>query len=243
MFYNYFSGPSALTVNITKNITNSSVVVQWDTVDDVQDTNYTVTWAIANESNVTLVNTEQTSYTLTGLTLNTVYNINVTATNKCGQGDEVGTSVSLSEDTTSSNSGISPYVTTVNRIFTVVFTIIPTSVIDIDGSSTAKSSFTMVTPPTANTVQSNEFSTSVSLSEDNTSINSGSSPTITTANHTFTIVPTIIPTSVTNIDGSNTAKSSFASVTPPTASTAGVPVTATSDSVLPTPTTYFTNSK
>ena len=115
-----------MTVNITKNITNSSVVVQWDTVDDVQDTNYTVTWAIANESNVTLVNTEQTSYTLTGLTLNTVYNINVTVTNKCGQSDEFRTSVSLSEGKTSINSGISPTITTASHIFTIAPTIIPT---------------------------------------------------------------------------------------------------------------------
>ena len=131
-----------------KKITNSSVVVQWDTVDDVQDTNYTVTWAMANESNVTLINTEQTSYALTGLTLNTVYNINVIATNKCGQSDEFNTRVSLSESTTRISSTIT---TIVNHTFTIAPTVIPTSVTSVESSSTAKSSFAMVTPPTAST--------------------------------------------------------------------------------------------
>ena len=172
-------------MNIIKNITNSSVVVQWDTVDDVQDTNYTVTWTIANESDVTQVNTEQTSYTLTGLTLNTVYNINVTATNKCGQGEEFRTSVLFSEVT---SSGISPTIITVNSTLTVVPTTIPTSVTNI-----AESSFATVTPPTASTTVVHVTATSDSFVFPTPTTDF----TVTTVNRTFTVVPTTTPTSVT----------------------------------------------
>ena len=222
-------------MNITNNITNSSVVVQWDTVDDVQDTNYTVTWAVANESNVTQVNTEQTSYTLTGLTLNTVYNINITATNKCGRGEEFRTTISFSEVTSPINSGISPTITTVNRTFTIVPMITPTSVVNI-----AKSSFGTVTPPTATTtvVPVNATTDSVVFPTPTTYF------IIATVNHTLNVVPTTTPTSVTGSEGPSTAESSFSTVTHTYASTTVVvPITATSDSVFPTPTTYFTDSK
>ena len=176
-------------MNIIKNITNSSVVVQWDTVDDVQDTNYTVTWTIANESDVTQENTEQTSYTLTGLTLNTVYNINVTATNKCGQGEEFRTSVLFSEVT---SSGISPTIITVNSTLTVVPTTIPTSVTNI-----AESSFATVTPPTASTTVVHVTATSDSFVFPTPTTDF----TVTTVSLTFTVVPTTTPTSVTGSEG------------------------------------------
>ena len=107
-----FVGPPALTVNITENTerSNSSIIVQWDDVDDSLTTTYIVTWTSERDHithPVTL--TEQSSYTITGLTLDTVYTITVTASNKCGQGPEYSTSVSL---TTSSISSISPTTTT-----------------------------------------------------------------------------------------------------------------------------------
>ena len=73
-----------------------SVVVQWDKVDDSLLTNYTVIWTSDGTNSIqshTL--TEQSSYTITELTLDTVYTITVTASNKCGQGPEYSTSVSL----------------------------------------------------------------------------------------------------------------------------------------------------
>ena len=100
MFLNCcFAGPPALTVNIIKNTESSSIVVQWDEVDDSLDTTYIVIWSIYDHK--TLL--EQSSYTITGLTLDTVYTIIVTASNKCGQGPEYSTSVSLTTDTTSTN--------------------------------------------------------------------------------------------------------------------------------------------
>ena len=89
-------------MNIIKNAESSSVVVQWDKVDDSLPTTYTVTWTSERYLNDIQSKTieEQSSYTITGLTLDTVYIITVYATNKCGTGPEYSASVSL---TTSSN--------------------------------------------------------------------------------------------------------------------------------------------
>ena len=69
-------------------------------VDDfLTTTNYTVTWTIGTTpiDSATLI--EQTSYTITGLTLDTVYTITVTAANECGQDPEYVTSVSFPSGT------------------------------------------------------------------------------------------------------------------------------------------------
>ena len=91
-----FSEPSDVTVSVTKNITNLSAVVQWDVMDDsLTTTNYTVTWTMRNTPINSAILIEQTSYTITGLTLDTDYTITVTAANECGQGPEYVTSVSF----------------------------------------------------------------------------------------------------------------------------------------------------
>ena len=71
-----FTGPPALTVNIMKNTESSSIVVQWDEVDDFLPTTYSVTWT-SEIDHIVQVKTliEQSSYTITGLTLDTVYTI------------------------------------------------------------------------------------------------------------------------------------------------------------------------
>ena len=88
-----FIGPSALTVNITKRIESLSIVVQWDRVDDFLPSTYTVTWTDDRDLHGVDTVVEQTSYTITGLTLDTVYTITVTAANMCGQGPEFRTSI------------------------------------------------------------------------------------------------------------------------------------------------------
>ena len=107
-----FSGPSTLQVNVMENIERSSIVIQWDAVDDSLTTTYTITWSRAGGSskNVSTI-TEPTSYTITGLTLDTVYIITVTAANTCDSGPEFSTSILLSTVTTSTTSSISPTVT------------------------------------------------------------------------------------------------------------------------------------
>ena len=90
----YLTGPSALKVTTTRNIGDLSVVVQWDEVDDFLPTNYTITWTSDGTNPIqshSLI--EQSSYTITGLTLDAVYTITVTATNRCGTGPEYRNSV------------------------------------------------------------------------------------------------------------------------------------------------------
>ena len=79
-FKNSLTEPPAVTVNIIKSNESSSVVVQWDEVDDSLTTTYIVTWA-SERDHIThpVILIEQSSYTITGLTLDTVYTITVTA--------------------------------------------------------------------------------------------------------------------------------------------------------------------
>ena len=93
--FSVFTGPPALTVNIAKN-NERSIVVQWDAVDDSLVTTYTITWTRAGGGLQSATLTEQTSYTITGLTLDTVYTITVTAANICGSGPEFNTTYTAS---------------------------------------------------------------------------------------------------------------------------------------------------
>ena len=92
--YKLFTGPPALTVDLMKNIKSLSIVVKWDAVDNVAS--YTVTWT--NESSPIQSRTliEQSSYTITGLALDTVYTITAAAANKFCTGPEFKISVILS---------------------------------------------------------------------------------------------------------------------------------------------------
>ena len=84
-----------------KNITNSSIVVQWDAVDDSLYTVYTVTWTDERDLFEVATVDEQTSYTITGLILDTVYTIHVNVANRCGDGPEFRTRIFFSTNTTS----------------------------------------------------------------------------------------------------------------------------------------------
>ena len=89
------TGPTALKVNVTKNNESLSSDVQWDAVDDSLATNYTVTWTNETDRTPLRANTMETSYTITGLTLDTVYTITVSAVNMCGRGPDFNISISF----------------------------------------------------------------------------------------------------------------------------------------------------
>ena len=157
-------GPSALTVNLTKKFENSSIVVQWDAVDDSLITTYTLTWTRAGGSLQVATVIEQTSYTITGLTLNIVYAISVTASNMCGSGSGFNTSVSLSAVTISTSSSISPNITASTKsirisIATISSTIVTTTTNPMTTSATANTTtITMINPSitTTNSVNTTE---------------------------------------------------------------------------------------
>ena len=122
-----FTGPSALAVNIMKNIEISSIDLQWDAVDDFLPTIYTIIWI--SERNIFQVATliEQTSYTITGLTLDTA----IIAANMCGSGPEFRVHISFSTDDTSTantNSSITMTAVMINpTMATTVSTAIATN--------------------------------------------------------------------------------------------------------------------
>ena len=89
-----------MNVRIKDDITNESFVVLWDEVTDYFTVNYTVTWY--NESGIVgMVTVNCPSYTVTGLTANTSYNVTVVAVNTCcGAGpvsDVIGVMTNMGE--------------------------------------------------------------------------------------------------------------------------------------------------
>ena len=159
-FNHPFTGPHDLSVTITKSINSStSVDVQWDEVDNSLTTTYIVTWTSERDNilhPITLI--EQSSYTITGLSLDTVYTITVTATNGCGQGPEYRTSVSLTADHITTTSSISPTTTTPSMTSTTI----PTSIAittAVTSSSITTTTILMTIPSRTTT---NSFTTTVS---------------------------------------------------------------------------------
>ena len=67
-------------------ITSESFVVQWDAVNDIFPVTYTLIWYGEDGSNGT-ASVTGLSFTITGLTANTSYNVTVVAVNTCcGEG-------------------------------------------------------------------------------------------------------------------------------------------------------------
>ena len=138
-------------MNITKNNESSLVVVQWDEVDDSLPTTYTVVWISERDYIIHPASLlEQSSYTITGLTLYTVYTITVTALNRCGQGPEYSTSVSLTLDATSSSTST---ITAITNTMTITFAASSSASTAITKSSTitVTASTAMMNPSTTTT--------------------------------------------------------------------------------------------
>ena len=114
-----FAEPPVLTVKIMKNTESSSLMVQWDEVDDPFPTTYVITWTSGFPiHSVTLI--EQSPYTITGLTFDTIYTITVAAVNRCGQGPEFKTNMLYSTDTIAAVCNIVPTFTYHTNSTTIV---------------------------------------------------------------------------------------------------------------------------
>ena len=83
-------------LNIMKIDENVSAIVQWDVADVSLPTTYTVNWTSITTPMQSATGTDQSSYTITGLTLDTVYTVIVSATDRCGTGPESTASVTIS---------------------------------------------------------------------------------------------------------------------------------------------------
>ena len=127
-----------------KNTESLSIVVQWDEVDDSFSTTYVITWTSERDHikrSASLVGL--TSYTITGLTLDTVYTLTVTAYNVCGTGPEYRTNISLTTDITSATS--SPAVTACINTMAIMATANPTTTTAVMNPSTT-TTITSATP-------------------------------------------------------------------------------------------------
>ena len=217
-------------MNITKNTESSSIVVQWDEVDDSLPTTYTVVWTSERDHMMqshTLE--EQSSYTIVNLTLDTVYTITVTPSNKCGAGPEYSTSVSLTTDATSTISSLSStnanpmtIMSTTSSINTNSATAIlstnSTTATIISSTATISNSATYIIPlstTTATVVMSSDatttnlITTAVSIITDTTSSFTGTSglqATIDSSNHSTSATTIVMyPMSTANPPDTTTA--------------------------------------
>ena len=158
-------GPPTPAVNIMKNIESSSIVVQWDAVNDSLTTVYVIQWT---RDRGDLILTEQTSYTITGLTLDTVYTITVSAANTCGGAPaEFSTIVTLSTDATSSSTpSTSPTVTASTNSMSISIATTSSTIVTVTANpmpiSTAANTTTaaLINPTTKQFTDTVFFSTS-----------------------------------------------------------------------------------
>ena len=152
-------------MNITKSIESSSIVVQWDTVNDFLNTTYAVFWTSGSDNSEAVTLPEQTSYTITGLTLDTVYTITIIPSNVCGQGPKFSTSISLPTSLISPSTNLMTIIstidsnvasTTTSMIYTTMTAVVSTAnntdPTDIDTTTAIMSTTTIISNPTTNPV-------------------------------------------------------------------------------------------
>ena len=232
-------GPSALTVNITKKIENSSIFIQWDTVDDSLTTTYTITWTRAGGRLQVATLIEQTSYTITGLTLDTFYSITVSAANKCGSAPEFVTGIILPSSSTtvsptdaSSSSIINPptdtssikiSAATVTNTHNTAITI-PTSLISPTFNTDSGTIATTSSDVTATTSMNPTIIITTIATTASTTTATSTNTTTTTTGITFsnvTSTATMSPTTTLNIPTTSSFSTASTTVVGPTINTSG----------------------
>ena len=187
-------GPPALKVNVMTNIESSSIVVQWNKIEDSRITSYLVAWFSSSVQLVTKrLSSDQASYAITGLTLNTVYTIHAFAQNNCGSGPKFTTSIILSTTTTSTSS-ISPIVTTSTN---PMATMSANATIMNPSTNSANSIYTSTTPP-----YSMSPSTTLMNSMNPTTTSDSINPSATSTN---SMITTSINTAINNVRTTTTA--------------------------------------
>ena len=121
-----------------KNTESSSIDLQWDKAEDSITTTYVITWTSERDHiRISPGLVDHTSYTITGLTLDTVYTITATATNICGSAPEYRTNVTLSASTNPNivNTSSISISTATNIITHPTSTVNPTDTTTADESS------------------------------------------------------------------------------------------------------------
>ena len=166
-------------MNIIKITPNLSIVVQWDAVDDFLHTTYTIALTDDRDFHGVVSLEEQTPYTITGLTLDTVYTINVAAANTCGGGPEYTATVTFSTATTS---------TTISPTLTASTNTVPTVNPSSTTTTTAVTSSSSINTATITTLHATTVTTVI-----NSSIvipTAITYPSITTTTCTIIAIPT-----------------------------------------------------
>ena len=198
------TAPPALTVNIMKNIqSSSSIVVQWDEVDDSFTTTYIVTWSSERDHiahPATLI--KQFSCTINGLTLDTVYTITVTAANICGNGPEYTTTILLATNATTTLSSLSPTVSGGTNPMTVM----------------SSSSNTITTTLTVITSFNTATTTTSTIAQHSTTSTTDINPSATATDPITTTASRINDTTISFIETAN-IKTTTGSATPNTPAT------------------------
>ena len=208
-----------------KNTESSSLVVQWDEVDDSLPTTYTITWTSGFPvHSVTLI--EQSSYTITGLTFDTIYTITVAAANRCGTGPEFKTKMLYSTDTIGVMCNIVP---------TIIYYTNSTTI--VSPGNTANSSAT-TTKVFVSSTTTTTFASSITYYTNSTTIVSPGS----TANFSATTTKVFVsPTTTTTFASSITYYTNSTTIVSP-GSTANSSATTTKVFVSPTTTANFASS-
>ena len=214
------TAPPALTVNMKNIQSSSSIFVEWDKVDDSLTTTYIVTWASERDHivhHVALI--EQSSYTITGLTLDTVYTITVTAANTCGQGPEYRTTILLATNATTTLSSLSPTFTGSTNPMTVMSsssnTITTTLTVIASFNTAATSTSTIAQHSTTSTTDINPSATATDpITTTVSRINDTTISFIETAN-----VKTTIGSTTSNISATTIVMSTISTTNPANPST------------------------